>query len=120
MVKNRSEGTFASFNLYFILFSTFLEEVKLSVSLPTGQASQESNLPKGKNYLSRTTGRDFIQALLMMHHYRGLGSASKLLKQIFNKQRHYPDQGSDNSLLSIEFLHLFLRCQFKGKPLVLL
>ena len=54
------------------------------------------------------TGRDFIWALLMMCHYRGLGSASNWLKQIFNKQKHYLDQGSDILLLSID-LNFFIR-----------
>ena len=43
-----------------------------------------------------------------MCHYRGLGSASNWLKQIFNKQKHYLDQGSDILLLSID-LNFFIR-----------
>ena len=40
-------------------FTNFLEPIKggsLSIPLPVGQASQESNLPKAKNYLSWNWG----------------------------------------------------------------
>ena len=50
----------------FLFFTSFLEPVKgsgLFVPLPIGQASRESNLPKAKNYLSLTIGRDFFLAL---------------------------------------------------------
>ena len=43
--------------------------------------------------------------ILMTHHYSDLGSASDWMKQI-------------SPVISMEFLHSFLRRHFMGKPLV--
>ena len=59
-------GTTAPKLIKFLFFTSFLEPVNgggLFVPLPIGQASWESNLPKAKNYLSLTIGRDFFRSL---------------------------------------------------------
>ena len=60
---------------------------------------------------------DGRNSILMMRHYPGLGSASKWMKQIFNQSEALPRSESWHIII-MEFLWLFLKSHFAGKPVL--
>ena len=99
-------------------FTSFLEPIKggsLSIPLPVGQASQESNLPKAKNYLSWNWGNSShikvqpsLKVELLLNTNHSLKGINLIEWFSYDFKMRMPEQNRNNKWMEIERFDSFI------------